>query len=326
MPTATASRPARLPSSSSRPMNTISCSRSASHASFEPKPARSIAIETASRMWASSNCWSVRTSTSSGSGHALLLDLPRRERQQLDPVGEQRPAVELDDRLEVRRLRPEPGQRGRDELVLVGDRQRRVVALLEPDRGRDLQVHARAAAHRAAEVPRPHLDVVAEPEQLALQRREDPARAVGLLDREVGPRDVVDEQGVAGQDRPRLLAAPGVDQRERGVLGTVARRVQRAHPQRAQLELVAVAERLVLVPCFWRRGECGSPRRSRRPACRGRKHGPRGYASRTRARCARPCSGPARGTRRPRSAGPRRRPHRRFRPRSDRKHSRDRHG
>ncbi len=64
MPTATASRPARLPSSSSRPMNTISCSRSASQASFEPKPARSIAIETASRMWASSNCWSVRTSTS----------------------------------------------------------------------------------------------------------------------------------------------------------------------------------------------------------------------------------------------------------------------
>ena len=50
---------------------------------------------------------------------ALLLDLARRERQQLDAVGEQRAAVELDDRLEVRRLRPEPGERPLDELVLV---------------------------------------------------------------------------------------------------------------------------------------------------------------------------------------------------------------
>ena len=42
-------------------------------------------------------------------------------------------------------------------------------------------------------------------------------------------------------------AARGVDERERGVLGAVAGRVQRAHAQRAELELPAVVERLVLV-------------------------------------------------------------------------------
>ena len=44
MPTATASAPAWRPSSSSRPTNTTSCSRSASQASREPKPADSIGI------------------------------------------------------------------------------------------------------------------------------------------------------------------------------------------------------------------------------------------------------------------------------------------
>ena len=68
-----------------------------------------------------------------------------------------------------------------------------------------------------------------------------------LVDREVGPRDVADEQRVARQDRPRLVAAPGVDERERRVLGAVAGRVQRADAHAAELELPAVVERLVLV-------------------------------------------------------------------------------
>jgi hypothetical protein len=63
-----------------------------------------------------------------------VLDLPGRERHQLDAVGQQRTLVELDDRLEVRRLGAEPGQRLLDERVLVLDRQLGVVRALEADR------------------------------------------------------------------------------------------------------------------------------------------------------------------------------------------------
>ena len=80
-----------------------------------------------------------------------------------------------------------------------------------------------------------------------MQRAEDVARALRLLDREVGAGDVADEQGVAAQHRPRLVAAVRVDQREGRVLGPVARRVQRPDGQRAQPQLPAVVERLVLV-------------------------------------------------------------------------------
>ena len=73
--------------------------------------------------------------------------------------------------------------------------------------------------------------VVGQLEQPLVQRAEDAAGALGLLDREVGPRDVADEQRVAGEHRPRLVAARGVDQREGGVLRPVAGRVQR--PDRA---------------------------------------------------------------------------------------------
>ena len=62
-----------------------------------------------------------------------------------------------------------------------------------------------------------------------------------------GPRDVAHEEGVAGQHGPRLVAALGVDQRERRVLGPVARRMDRAHANAPELELPAVLERLVVV-------------------------------------------------------------------------------
>jgi hypothetical protein len=177
----------------------------------------------------------------------VLLDLARRQRHQLDALGQQRAAVQRDDGAEVRRLRSQPGQRPLDELVLVGDRQDRVVAALEADRRGDLHVHPRAAAHRAAEVSGPHLHVLAQRQQRPVQRPEDPARAVGLLDRQVGPRDVADEQRVAGQHRPRLVAAPPIDERERGVLGPVPGRVERPHEERAELPLGPVVERLVVV-------------------------------------------------------------------------------
>ncbi len=93
----------------------------------------------------------------------------------------------------------------------------------------------------------PHLAVVGQAQQLLMQGAEYLARALGLLDREVGAGDVADEQAVAGEHRPRLRAAGGVDQRERGVLRAVARGVQGADHQAAQLELPAVVEGLVLV-------------------------------------------------------------------------------
>ena len=102
-----------------------------------------------------------------------------------------------------------------DEHLDVLDPGVGIRAPLAADRRRRLLAHAGAAAHRAADVAGPDLDVVAQAEQ-AVQRRVQLARAVLGLDGEVGPRDVADEQRVAGQERP-------VVDEERAVLGTVAR-------------------------------------------------------------------------------------------------------
>ena len=159
-PTARAAPPAARPRRRG-PRTRARAAGSPIHASFEPKPAVSIGLQTAPGMWASSNCWSVRTSTSSAPAARLLLDLARRQRQHLDADGQQLAAVQRDDVLEVRRLRPEPGERLLDELVLVLDRERRVGRALVADRRGDLHVHPGAAAHRAAEVPGPHLALAA---------------------------------------------------------------------------------------------------------------------------------------------------------------------
>ena len=178
---------------------------------------------------------------------ALELDLARRERADLDAGGQQRPAVEIDDRLEVRRLRSELGDRLLDEAVLVVLAEDRVVLALVADRGGDLHVHARAAAHRAAEVPGPDLAGVGQREDLLVEAVEDPARALALVDGEIRPGDIADEQRVAAEDGPRLLAARAVHERERRVLRAVTGRVQRPHDDVAELQLPAVVEGLVLV-------------------------------------------------------------------------------
>jgi hypothetical protein len=151
------------------------------------------------------------------------LELARRERVRSAVSCRSGPAVDLDDVAEVRRLWPERGERGADERVLVGDRERRVVRALETDRGGDLEVHPGTAAHRAAEMPGPQLDLARQGEQLCMQRPEDPARALLAVHCKIGPRHVADEQAVARQDRPgRIVAACGVVQQEGRVLGTVA--------------------------------------------------------------------------------------------------------
>ena len=147
------------------------------------------------------------------------------------------------------------------------------------------------AAQRAAEVPGPHLQLSAQRQQLARAASGRSPRAPSSLSTARSGRAMSpDEQRVAGQHGPRLGAARGVDQRERRVLGPVARGVQRAHAHAPELQLPAVVERLVVVVGLARRGGCGSSRRSRRPAARGRRRGRRGCASRGCARSTRPCS------------------------------------
>ena len=79
-----------------------------------------------------------------------------------------------------------------------------LVGALEADGRGDLEVHAGPAAQRAAEMPGPHLDGVGQRHELVVERAEDAARALVLVDRQVGAGDVADEQRVAGQHRPRL--------------------------------------------------------------------------------------------------------------------------
>ena len=112
---------------------------------------------------------------------AGLLDLARRERVGVDALDHERAAVERDDRAEVRRLGAERGGRRGDELVAVADLQERLAGALEADRRGDLQVHARAAAERAAEVAGPHLARLGEVQQRVVQRAEDVARALRLV-------------------------------------------------------------------------------------------------------------------------------------------------
>ena len=104
------------------------------------------------------------------------------------------------------------------------------------------------AAHRAAEVAGPDLARCRAASSSCSCRLRKISRAPSSRSTaRSGPRDVADEQRVAAEHRPRLVAAGAVDQRERRVLGAVARRVQRAHDDVAELELPAVVERLVLV-------------------------------------------------------------------------------
>ena len=91
-----------------------------------------------------------------------------------------------------------------------------------------------------------HLDAVGELEQPA-QRVEEPLGALGGADREVGPRGVADEERVARQHEPRLVAARGVDHGEAAVLGPVAGRVDHAQRDGADLDRVAVGHRVVRV-------------------------------------------------------------------------------
>ena len=72
-----------------------------------------------------------------------------------------------------------------------------------------------------------HLDAVAELEQPA-QRAEQALGALERPDREIGPGCVADEERVAREHEPRLVAARAVDDGEAAVLRAVTGRVDHA--------------------------------------------------------------------------------------------------
>ena len=129
-----------------------------------------------------------------------------------------------------------------DELRQV-HRQQRVDTPLEADRRARLAAQAGAAAQRATDVRRPDLDVVIE----RGQPRERPVQrlgAVGGLVGEIGPRDVPDEQRVAGQHHPRRIAALVVDDLVGQVLGAMAGRGDCADLDLADRDHVAGDDRV----------------------------------------------------------------------------------
>ncbi len=199
-------------------------------------------------MWASSNCSLVRRVDRLRPLGDRRLEAARRELRRRADRLDQRAAVEGDDVLDVGRPLAQRGDRVLDEIGLVGEGQRPVVAALEADRRGGLQVDPGAAAERAAEVPGPDLDLVGQRQQPLVQRAEDVGGALARLDRQVGAGDVADEERVAGQHRDRVAAAA----RRRAAGRRCARAggrgcgSPRSH-RLAQLQRPAVGERLVLV-------------------------------------------------------------------------------
>ena len=176
----------------------------------------------------------------------------------------ERPAVQRDDALHVRRAQLRAAGGLLDELVLGRDRHRMVEPPLEADRRRRLRAHA-DAAKGAGDVTRVHLDAVGQLRQPA-QRMEETLRAGARLDRKVGSRRVADEQRVAGEHEPRLVAPVTIADGERAVLRPVARRVDRPDRDRADVHDGAVVSgscgnSASAAPWMWIRQPWSSARR-----------------------------------------------------------------
>src|SRR5215216_2838085 len=140
-----------------------------------------------------------------------------RERLEGARFAEQGPAVELDDPLEIGRLRNEVSGQLSDEGVLVSEVEQPIEAALEADRRPRLLAHPSAAAEGASYVARPGLREIVELEQAMHRRPELPGTFLGL-DRQVGACEVADEERIPGDDEPGLLSAAGVGDQVGGVL------------------------------------------------------------------------------------------------------------
>ena len=153
----------------------------------------------------------------------------------------ERAAVQGDDTLHVRRPQLRPAGGHLHEVVLVRDRHRMVEAALEADRRRRLRAHA-GATQRAGDVAGKDLDAVWQLCEPA-ERVEKPLGAGARLDREVRARGVPDEERVAREDEPRLVAPVAIADGEGAVLGAVTGRVDRADRDRADVHDRTVVER-----------------------------------------------------------------------------------
>ena len=145
-----------------------------------------------------------------------------------------------------RRLGREIGVRALDELVDLHLPEHRVEAPLEAERRGRLGRHA-TAAQRARDVPGEELDAGVERAQALVQRAVERGGALFARDGEVGAPAVADEERVAREHEPRLVAARAIGDDDAAVLGPVARRVQDVERDVADVDAVAVAQRAVLV-------------------------------------------------------------------------------
>ena len=242
-------RPASRASSSSRPTSTSGCPGSASHASRVPKPPRSAVMQTAAGMCASSNWSSVRTSTTSAPSRSACSHLARGERVHVDRLDHERPAVQRDDVLEVRRLR----RRGR-RWPAARSRPRPA-----PGAAAGWRARTRSSSETFRSMPGPpHIEPPRCPGQTShvsgsasswsCSEWKMPRAPSALSTARSGPCDVAHEQAVAAQHGPRLARSASASISAKAVCsgrwpGVWSARTRDA----AELELPAVVERLVVV-------------------------------------------------------------------------------
>ena len=242
---------ASRPSSSSRPTSTISWSRSATQASFVPKPAWSIVI--------ADGAGDVGVVELEVRAHvhdqravgALLLHLARgRAARPRRPAVIERAAVQLDDGLEVRRLRPQrPRATASTNSSSSSSRSISLWRRSKPIVEETFMIHPGPAAERAAEVPGPDLGLGraatgAGSCRLWKMSRAPSSFSTARSGRATSPTNSVSPVSTAQGSSPRGPCRSGRRRCARGGGPGVCRARTRT---RAELELPAVVEGLVVV-------------------------------------------------------------------------------
>ena len=221
---------------------TITTSRSASSAKPQrlPNPATATGSLNEPAMWPSAKLAPSRTSSTWASAAGQRDGARARRRAQ------QGAAVELHDAPHRRGLGRQVGVRALDELLDRHLREHRVEAALEAERGRGLGRHA-PPAQRARDVSREQLHAGVEPAEALVQRAVQRRGPLVAGHGEVGPPAVADEERVAREHEPRLVAARAVGHDQAAVLGAVPGRVEHVQRDVADVDAVGVAQRPVLV-------------------------------------------------------------------------------
>jgi hypothetical protein len=184
----------------------------------------------------------VENDDSSGEGGPQCLGIERLRATRVVILAQ---TVEKHHSVDVRRSGRQALRHRGHELIL-GHHQHRVVAKLEPDRRARLRAQSRPPAQRAANVRRPHLDVVAERDQ-RLQTRAQDLRAFSGVQDEVGPGDVADQERIPCEQQPRLFSPGEVADREREMLGSMPRRCDRPHTDVPDGDLVPGVDSVIAI-------------------------------------------------------------------------------